>query len=131
MKKAILKMKKKNPEKHQYSTELRKKDRSHCNGETSIKPLYRGGGSKEKIQKSTRGIFITNTVPKAFEIVKKIQNKTVQRNMSNMQAAGKKNRSTMDGIIVIKETIEKQRQSHKKKHIYYLLMQKNTLTNYG
>ena len=34
--------------------------------ETSIKTLYKGGGSKEKIQKSQRGIFITNIVSKAY-----------------------------------------------------------------
>ena len=48
---------------------------------------------------------------KAYEIVKKIQNKTVQSNMSNMQTAGKKNRSTMDNIIIINTIIEKQRKS--------------------
>ena len=35
--------------------------------ETSIKSLYKGGGSKEKIQESQRGIFITNIVSKAYE----------------------------------------------------------------
>ena len=34
--------------------------------ETSIKSLYKGGGSKEKIQESQRGIFITNIVSKAY-----------------------------------------------------------------
>ena len=34
--------------------------------ETSIKTQYKGGGSKEKIQKSQRGIFITNIVSKAY-----------------------------------------------------------------
>ena len=34
--------------------------------ETSIKTLHKGGGSKEKIQKSQRGIFITNIVSKAY-----------------------------------------------------------------
>ena len=68
--------------------------------ETSIKSLYKGGGSKEKIQENQRGIFITNIVSKAYEIVKKIQNETVQSNMSNMQTSEKKNRSTMDNIIM-------------------------------
>ena len=58
--------------------------------ETSIMSLYKEGGSKEKIQESQRGIFITNIVSEAYEIVKKIQNEAVQSNMSNMQTAGKK-----------------------------------------
>ena len=44
---------------------------------------------------------------KAYEIVKKNQNEVVQSNMSNMQTAGKKNRSTTDNIIVINAVIEK------------------------
>ena len=40
-------------------------------------------------------------MPKAYEIVKKVQNEAIQSSMSNMQAAGKKNRSTMDNIIII------------------------------
>ena len=55
---------------------------------------------KKKNQENQRGIFITNIVSKAYEIVKKIQNKAVKNNMFNMQTAGKKNRSTMDKIII-------------------------------
>ena len=53
----------------------------------SLTTIFKGGGSREKIQKNQRGIFITNIVPKAYEIVKKIQNEAVQ---NNMQTAGKK-----------------------------------------
>ena len=87
--------------------------------ETSIKSLYKGGGSKEKIQESQRGIFITNIVSKAYEIVKKVQNEAIQSNMSNMQTAGKKNRSTMDNIIIINAIIEKQRQSYKNTYLFF------------
>ena len=87
--------------------------------ETSIKSLYKGGGSKEKIQESQRSIFIANIVSKAYEIVKKIQNKAIHNNMSNMQTAGKKNRSTMDNIIIINAIIEKQRQSHKNTYLFF------------
>ena len=86
--------------------------------ETSIKSLYKGGGSKEKIQESQRGIFITNIVSKAYEIVKKIQNEVIQSNMSNMQTVGKKSRSTMDNIV-INAIIEKQRQSYKSTYIFF------------
>ena len=87
--------------------------------ETSIKSLYKGGGSKEKIQESQRGIFMTNIVTKAYEIVKKIQSKAIQSNMSKMQTAGKKNRSTMDNIIIINAVTEKQRQSHKNTYLFF------------
>ena len=39
--------------------------------------------------------------------------------MSNMQTAGKKNRSTMVNIIIINATIEKQRQSHKNTYLFF------------
>ena len=87
--------------------------------ETSIKSLYKGGGSKEKIQESQRGIFMTNIVTKAYEIVKKIQSKAIQSNMSKIQTAGKKNRSTMDNIIIINAVTEKQRQSHKNTYLFF------------
>ena len=34
--------------------------------ETSIKSLYKGGGSKEKFQESQRGVFIINILSKAY-----------------------------------------------------------------
>ena len=87
--------------------------------ETSIKSLFKGGGSKEKIQERQRVIFITNIVSKAYEIVKKIQNEAIQSNMSNTQTAGKKSRSAMDNIIIINAIIEKQRQSHKNTYLFF------------
>ena len=36
-----------------------------------------------------------------------------------MQTAGKKNRSTMDNIIIINAIIEKQRQSHKNTYLFF------------
>ena len=86
--------------------------------ETTIKSLYKGGGSKEK-KESQRGIFIRNIVSTAYEIVKKIQNEAIQSNMSNMQTAGKKNRSTMGNIIIINAVTEKQRQSHKNTYLFF------------
>ena len=86
--------------------------------ETTIKSLYKGGGSKEK-KESQRGIFIRNTVSTAYEIVKKIQNKAIQSNMSNMQTAGKKNRSTINNIIITNAIIEKKRQSHKNTYLFF------------
>ena len=62
---------------------------------------------------------MTNIVTKAYEIVKKIQSKAIQSNMSKMQTAGKKNRSTMDNIIIINAVTEKQRQSHKNTYLFF------------
>ena len=87
--------------------------------ETSIKSQCKRGGSKEKIQENQRGIFITNIVSEAYEIVNKIQNMTLQSNMSNMQTAGKKNRSTVDNIIIINTIIEKQRKGHKNTYLVF------------
>ena len=98
--------------------------------EASIKSLYKADGSKEKIQESQRGIFITNVVSKAHEIVNKTQNKAVQSNMSKMQTAGKKNRSTMDNIIIINAIIEKQRQSYKNTYLFFADTKK-CFDNYG
>ena len=39
--------------------------------------------------------------------------------MSNMQTAGKKNRSTINNIIIINAMIEKQRQSHKNTYLFF------------
>ena len=55
----------------------------------------------------------------AYEIVNKIQNMTLQSNMSNMQTAGKKNRSTMDNIIIINTIIEKQRKGHENTYLVF------------
>ena len=61
---------------------------------------------------------------KAYEIVNKIQNKAIQSNMSNMQTARKKNRSTMDNIIIINAIIEKQTQSHKNTYLVFADVEK-------
>ena len=74
---------------------------------------------KEEIQESQGSIFITNIVSKAYEIVNKIQNKAIQSNMSNMRTARKKNRSTMDNILIINAIIEKQTQSHKNTYLVF------------
>ena len=55
---------------------------------------------KRKNQESQRGIFITNIVSKAYEIVKKTQNEAAQNYMYNMQTVEKKNRFTLDNIAI-------------------------------
>ena len=56
---------------------------------------------------------------KVFERVKKLQNENKQGNISIMQTAGKKNRSTIDNIIIMNVIIEKQRQDNKNTYILY------------
>ena len=87
-------------------------------GETKIKSVYKGG-NKERIQESQRGIFLMNIVCKVYERVKKLQNENKQENISSMQTAGKKNRSTVDNLIIISAITEKQRQDNKNTYILY------------
>ena len=51
--------------------------------------------------------------------VKKLQNENKQENIPSMQTAGKKNRSTMDNLIMMNAIIEGQRQDHKDTYILY------------
>ena len=48
-------------------------------------------------------------VCKVYERAKKLKNENKQGNISNMQTAGKKNRSTIDNLITMNAIIEKQR----------------------
>ena len=57
-------------------------------------------------------------VCKVYERVTKLQNENKQANILSIQTAGKKNRSTMDNLIIMNPIIEKQRQDHK--NIYIL-----------
>ena len=45
--------------------------------------------------------------------MKQLQNENKQANISSMQTAGKKNRPTIDNLIIMNAIIEKQRQDHK------------------
>ena len=74
--------------------------------ETKIKSVYKGG-NKERIQESQREIFLMNIVCKVYEKVKELQNENKQANISSMQTAGKKNRSTIDNLIIMNAIIVK------------------------
>ena len=86
--------------------------------ETKIKSVYKGG-NKERIQESQRGIFLMNIVCKVYERVKKLQNENKQENTSSMQTAGKKNRSTINNLIIMNAIIKNQRQGTKNTYILY------------
>ena len=55
---------------------------------------------EENIQENQRGIFLVNTVSKIYESALKIQNEKKTENKSQMQAAGRKQRSTVDNLII-------------------------------
>ena len=65
--------------------------------ETSIKSLQRRWIKIKNLGKP-EGIFITNIVSKAYEIVKKIQNETVQSNMSNIYCRLQKRKTDQQWI---------------------------------
>ena len=67
-----------------------------------------------------------NIVCKVYERVKKFQSENKQSIISSMQTVGKKNRPTMDNIIIMNAIIEKQRQDHKNT---CMQIQKNALKN--
>ena len=56
---------------------------------------------------------------KVYERVKKIQNENKKANILSMQTTRKKNRSTMDNLIIMSAIIEKQRQDYKNICILY------------
>ena len=58
-------------------------------------------------------------VCKVYERVKKLQNENKEVNISSMQTAGKKNRSTIDNLIIMNAIIEKQRLEHKTTYILF------------
>ena len=72
--------------------------------ESKTKPVYKGG-NKERIQKSQTGIFLMKTVCNVYKRVKKLQNENKQENISSMQTAGKKNRSSINNLIIMNAII--------------------------
>ena len=75
-------------------------------------------GSGEELSKSQSGLFLLNIVSKVYEKIQKTQNETKHNKMSEMQTSGKKQRLTMDNIIIVSEIIE-QRKIEKKKHVFF------------
>ena len=71
-----------------------------------------------------------NIVSKIYESALKTQNENKNWNMSQMQTVGRKQRSTVDNLIILNSIIENQRQN-KNKHIYSLQMPKKVVINCG
>ena len=76
--------------------------------QTTIKSIYKGG-NKANISESQRGIYLVNIISKVYELVKIVQNEKNISKMSEMQAAGGKERSAMDNLIIMNTIIENQR----------------------
>ena len=83
---------------------------------TTVKSIYKSG-VKENIQENQRGIFLVNTISKIYESVLKIQNENNNENISQMQTAGRKQRSTVDNLTILNSIIENQRE-HKNKTFF-------------
>ena len=67
---------------------------------TTVKSIHKSG-VKENIQENQRGIFLVNTVSKIYESALKVQNENKNENMSQHQTAGRKQRSTVNNIIIL------------------------------
>ena len=75
--------------------------------QTTIKSIYKGG-NKANISESQRGLFLVNIISKVYKLVKITQNEKNNSKMSEMQAAGRKERSAMDNLIIMNTIIENQ-----------------------
>ena len=71
----------------------------------TVKSIHKGGG-KENIQENQRGILLVNTVSEIYESSLKIQNENKNENMSQMQTAGRKQRSAVDNLIIMNSIIK-------------------------
>ena len=86
--------------------------------QTTIKSIYKGG-NKANISESQRGIFLVNMISKVYELVKITQNDKNNRKMSEIQVAGRKERSTMDTLIIMNTIIENQRAQKISTYIFF------------
>ena len=77
------------------------------------------GGVKENIHQNQRGIFLVNTVSKIYESALKVQNENKNENMSQHQTAGRKQRSTVNNLIILNSIIENQRQNKNKTYLFF------------
>ena len=91
--------------------------------ETKVKSLSKGA-NRERIQENHTGMFQMNIVRKVYGRVKKLQNENRQALYSKYV---KKNKSTIDNLIIMRAIIEKQRQDHN----IVCRCRKNVLTSSG
>ena len=87
--------------------------------ETKIKSIYKGC-NKAYISESRSGTFLVNIISKMYELVKITHNGKNNSKIPEIQAAGRKERSAMDNLIIMNTIIENQR-VQKAKHVHVLL----------
>ena len=66
------------------------------------------GVNKANISKNQRRTFLVNIKSKVYELVKIKQTEKNSSKMSELKAAGRKERSAMDNLIIINTIIENQ-----------------------
>ena len=86
--------------------------------QTTIKSIYQSG-NKANISESQRGIFLVNIISKVYELVKITQNERNNSKMSEMQAAGREERSAMDNLIIMNTIIENQRAKNLNTYMFF------------
>ena len=84
---------------------------------TTVKSIHKGR-VKENIEENQKGIFQVNTVTKIYGSILKIQNENKTENMSQIQRAGRKQRSTVDNLIILNLIIKSQRQNKNKTYLF-------------
>ena len=85
---------------------------------TTVKSIPKGG-VKGNVQENQREIFLVSTVSKIYESALKIQNENKNENMSQMQTAGRKQRSAVDNLTIPNSIIENQRQYKNKTYLFF------------
>ena len=85
---------------------------------TTVKSIYKGG-VEENIQENQREIFLVNAVSKIYESALKIQNENKNKNVSQIQTAGRKQLLSVDNLSVLNSIIKSQRQYKNKTYILY------------
>ena len=80
------------------------------------------GGVKENNQENQRRIFLVNIVSKIYESVLKMQHENKNENIPQMQTAGRKQRSTVDNLVMPNSIIENQRQNKNKTYLFFVLI---------
>ena len=83
-----------------------------------MKSIHKGR-VKENIQENERGIFLVNIVSKICKSALKIRNEKKNETMSQMQTAGRKQRSTVDKLIILNSIIENQRQNKNNTYLFF------------
>ena len=86
--------------------------------QTTIKSIYKGG-NKINISESQRMIILVNIISKVYELVKIMQNGKHYSKVSEIQAAGWKERFAIDNLIIINTIIENQRAQKQSTYMFF------------